>query len=133
MKQELDDALCRDFPLTFRDRHERMDRTAMCWGFQCGDGWEPIIRRASAKIEAVLQALPEKMQSRMKMTTVKEKFGTLRMYFTYTHPDINAIIEDAETESETTCERCGAPGELSTEGWWVVQCVACSEKTAPEE
>ena len=39
MKQELDEALCRDFPNLFRDRHGNMMTTCMCWGFECGDGW----------------------------------------------------------------------------------------------
>lgn len=58
MKKELDEALCRDFPLLYRDRHKRMDITAMCWGFQCGDGWEPLIRRMSAKIEPLITQTP---------------------------------------------------------------------------
>jgi hypothetical protein len=44
MDKELDDALCRDFPAIFKDRRGDMRATAMCWGFECGDGWEPIIR-----------------------------------------------------------------------------------------
>lgn len=42
MKKELDEALCKDFPLIFRNRHT--PRTLMCGGFDCDDGWEPIIR-----------------------------------------------------------------------------------------
>jgi len=42
MKKELDEALCKDFPIIFRNRHT--PRTLMCCGFDCADGWEPIIR-----------------------------------------------------------------------------------------
>jgi len=43
MRKELDEALCAKYPLIFKDRHENMQHTAMCWGFCCGDGWYNII------------------------------------------------------------------------------------------
>jgi hypothetical protein len=43
MRKELDEALCAAYPLIFKDRHENMQNTAMCWGFECGDGWYNII------------------------------------------------------------------------------------------
>jgi len=43
MKRELDEILCAKYPLIFKDRHENMQHTAMCWGFETGDGWYNII------------------------------------------------------------------------------------------
>jgi hypothetical protein len=43
MKKELDESLCARYPLIFKDRHENMQVTAMCWGLECGDGWYNII------------------------------------------------------------------------------------------
>jgi hypothetical protein len=43
MRRELDEALCAKYPLIFKDRHENMQHTAMCWGLECGDGWYNII------------------------------------------------------------------------------------------
>ena len=43
MRKELDEALCAKYPLIFKDRHENMQHTAMCWGFETGDGWYNII------------------------------------------------------------------------------------------
>ena len=43
MKQELDEALCAKYPEIFKYRHAPMTHTAMCWGFECGDGWYNII------------------------------------------------------------------------------------------
>lgn len=43
MRKELDEALCEKYPLIFKDRHGDMMNTAMCWGFECGDGWYTII------------------------------------------------------------------------------------------
>jgi hypothetical protein len=43
MRKELDEALCAKYPLIFKDRNENMMHTAMCWGFEHGDGWYTII------------------------------------------------------------------------------------------
>lgn len=43
MRRELDEQLCAKYPLIFKDRHENMQHTAMCWGLECGDGWYNII------------------------------------------------------------------------------------------
>ena len=43
MRRELDETLCARYPLIFKDRHENMQVTAMCWGLECGDGWYNII------------------------------------------------------------------------------------------
>ena len=43
MKKELDVALCAKYPLIFRDRNASMQSTAMCWGFDCCDGWYNIL------------------------------------------------------------------------------------------
>lgn len=43
MRKELDEALCAKYPLIFKDRNAPMTHTAMCWGFECGDGWYNLI------------------------------------------------------------------------------------------
>ena len=43
MKRQLDEALCEKYPLIFKDRNADMRTTAMCWGFEVGDGWYNII------------------------------------------------------------------------------------------
>ena len=43
MKKELDEALVAKYPKIFKHRHAPMTHTAMCWGFDCGDGWYNII------------------------------------------------------------------------------------------
>lgn len=128
MKDTLDKKLCEDFPLTFRDRHADMRSTAMCWGFP-NSGWEPLIRRAAEKIEPIIQKFVdeggEKDGHRLTSTQIKEKFGTLRWYFSYSHPDIDAIIKEAEKESTRTCEDCGEEGQERGGGYILTQCDDC--------
>jgi hypothetical protein len=43
MNSILDDDLIKKYPKIFRDRYASMQVTAMCWGFECGEGWYNII------------------------------------------------------------------------------------------
>lgn len=43
MKNELDAALVKKYPLLYRDRYGDPKETLMCWGFCVGDGWYNII------------------------------------------------------------------------------------------
>jgi len=48
MREELDKKLVEKYPLLYRDRYAPMTETAMCWGFEHGDGWYNIIDTLSA-------------------------------------------------------------------------------------
>jgi hypothetical protein len=43
MHPDLDRTLCAKYPELFRDRDAPMTHTAMCWGFECGNGWYALI------------------------------------------------------------------------------------------
>ena len=53
---------------------------------------------------------------------VKEKFGTLRFYYTGGDEHISGMVRMAESMSGCTCEECGAPGESSNQGWISTLC-----------
>ena len=55
MKEELDKKLVKSFPLLYGDRSASMRSTAMCWGFECDDGWFDIIWDLSSKLEPLIQ------------------------------------------------------------------------------
>ena len=135
MKPELDDALCWDFPLIFRNRHADMRSTCMCWGFECGDGWEPLIRRLCEQLEAI------RMASGLVSVAdqVKEKYGTLRFYVHFggeadkPWADIAWACADAAVRrSGSTCEECGKYGTLRDTGWIYTRCDACWAKMEAE-
>ena len=128
MKKDLDDALCRDFPLTFRNRALGARESCMGRGFEVEDGWEPLIRRAAAKIEPILATYAP--DTRPTTSQIKEKFGVLRWYWT-SEDGLGLLARAAEVESRTTCEACGAPGALATtEGLMAVRCEPCREALA---
>ena len=52
MKKEFDEALCAKYPKIFKYRHAPMTHTAMCWGFDCGDGWYNIVDALCSNIQS---------------------------------------------------------------------------------
>ena len=127
MKKELDEALCRDFPNVFKNRHGDMRSTAMCWGFDCGAGWEPLIREAAAKLEALIIKHKEQHPEDEYIgiaSQIKEKYGTLCFYISCGTDEMWAVVEEAEKKSETVCEQCGEPGSLRGRSWYYTACDA---------
>jgi hypothetical protein len=82
-----------------------------------GPGWGSILTRLYAQ-------LPQKVI----VTQVKEKYGSLRFYVGSASELVFRKIQKAEKESETTCEVCGKPGTIITEGWWKCRCPECDAK-----
>lgn len=54
MDSELDKKLCEKYPEIFRDRFGNAQTTAMCWGFEHGNGWYNIIDALCAVISGHL-------------------------------------------------------------------------------
>lgn len=52
MRDDLDAKLCEKYPKIFKNRYGDMRTTAMCWGFECGDGWYNIIDKLCANIQS---------------------------------------------------------------------------------
>lgn len=127
MKEELDKALVKDFPNLYKDRYGDMSKTCMVWGFP-GDGWEPLIRKVSAKLEKLILDLPEDVRGECCASQVKEKFGTLRFYMSSSNKEMEEAINEAEAESAVTCEHCSAPGTLRQANWWHTFCNACEDE-----
>ena len=51
MKRELDEYLCKVYPKMMVNREKPMTETAMCWGFDCGDGWFNILNQLMGNIQ----------------------------------------------------------------------------------
>jgi hypothetical protein len=58
---------------------------------------------------------------------VKEKFGTLRFYYTGGDDYISGMVSLAESMTSVTCESCGNPGETRGGGWIHTYCTPCEE------
>ena len=58
---------------------------------------------------------------------VKEKFGTLRFYYTGGDDYISGMVSLAESLTGVTCESCGNVGERRGGGWVHTYCTPCEE------
>jgi hypothetical protein len=124
MKQELDKLLCEKYPKMMINRNLPMTETCMCWGFTCGDGWFNILDQLMGNIQHHIdwknrngEVVPQ-----VTLDQVKEKFGTLRFYYTGGDEYISGLVSMAESMSGVTCEVCGNPGERVGGGWITTLC-----------
>lgn len=138
MREELDKTLCEKYPKIFADRGKPMNETAMCWGFECGDGWYNIVNLLCSNIQNHIdwrnsqrELLLKDNKYKVKIPDhvpqvvaeqVKEKFGTLRFYVRGGDDYTNGMIRMAESMSCVTCEKCGKPGTTSSVGWMSTMC-----------
>ncbi len=147
----------------YRERHLSMQETCMCWGIEVGDGWLELIDNLSSFLNEPVYSASIHLKSNEKepyifrykyphviFKQVKEKFGTLRVYFDCVQPEFNEIPEEiasipenkealkkiikrsydyvdgvigfAEHLSSLTCEVCGKRGELRDDGWMKTLC-----------
>lgn len=81
------------------------------------DGWFNTVWHMCEKIETTLKSSPP--GTAFEVLQLKEKFGLMRCYISTTNPKLNSIIDDAEHESERTCEVCGEPGKLRPNLSWI--------------
>lgn len=138
MKKELDELLCERYPKIFKNRNASMTETAMCWGFDCGDGWFNIIDQLCLNIQEYIDWKQNQKErygrgdgcSQVVADQVKEKFGSLRFYTTGGDDTIRGMIHMAESMSAVTCEVCGSPGKFRGHGWFYT---ACDEHTKDED
>jgi hypothetical protein len=162
MNPELEQKLIEKYPDFFRGRNEPLTQNLMSFGCECGDGWYEIIdtfckltqntlkpNRRYAKLKPEYrkgdQECAEYPPPVFKFLQIKEKFGTLRLYFDITYPtppenhgtfeesSIDKIFDEVWTTiyayenyasylSGRTCEDCGKPGKVYQGGWFRTLC-----------
>jgi hypothetical protein len=134
MKQELDKLLCERYPKMMVNRNKNMQETTMCWGFECGDGWFNILDQLMGNIQHHIDwnnknfekgYTQYKQVTQVTLDQVKEKFGTLRFYYTGGDDEISGMVRMAESMSGVTCEECGNPGQRRGGGWVHTYCTPC--------
>jgi len=130
MKEELERKLCEQYPKMMVNRDLPMTETAMCWGFECSDGWFNILNQLMGDIQHHIdwknrngEVVPQ-----VTLDQVKEKFGTLRFYYTGGDDVIDGMVRMAESMSGVTCEVCGSPGHQRGGGWIRTLCDLHAEK-----
>lgn len=137
MRPELEKKLLKKYPKIFVQHSLSCKETAMCWGFECGDGWYDLINLLCSSLQ---WDIDKNAYPQIEAVQVKEKFGTLRFYYGYTD---DAKVKDeerkmgvqdgmiglAEQLSQYICYHCGTNQKIgSTKGWITYCCEDCAKK-----
>jgi hypothetical protein len=174
MKNELELELVKKYPELLKDFGGDPKKTCMAWGLECGDGWYKIIDHLFSYLVSLMKTkivinytkeYKEKHKDdkdyyenhysfrmtapRIFIAQVKEKYGTLTVYYHTDHENCGELPEDkkiiidqddydkkikrfytkidfainyAEYQSSITCEQTGKEGRLYTKGWHRTMC-----------
>ena len=127
------------FPILFQNRTKPMTETCICFGIECPIGWYHILEQLCTVLEFYNMEFTKNYGIAIVADQVKEKFGTLRFYYTVRDVDGNGmavndidelseadenrkyiakehlemladqIINEAEDLTYDTCAKCGIP------------------------
>lgn len=133
------DGFMERFPILFQDSKKDMTQTCMCWGIECPIGWYHILEQLCTLLEFYNMEFTKNHGIAIIADQVKEKYGTLRFYYTVRDVDRNGtavavmdervkdeenrhqiavealeliadnIIGEADHMTENTCAACGVP------------------------
>ena len=78
-------------------------------------------KRKQELIDRYPIVIPEPI-TQVTLDQVKEKFGTLRFYYSGGDDYIRGMVSMAESMSGVTCEECGKPGTQTPGGWIKTVC-----------
>ena len=118
MSPELTKQLYDNFPDLFKEKDLPPEQSNMCWGFECSDGWYNIIFTLCSLIQ-IHQKSQKPDYKPVVVQQVKEKFGTLRFYYTGGDDTVSGMVAYAEAISGITCEICGDRGTTDWKRSWV--------------
>lgn len=117
MREELEQKLVEKYPVLFRGKDKPPTESLMCFGCECSDGWFDIIQRVCGLITNHMRYRPECPP--VEFVQIKEKFGTLRLYYNGGDEYVEGVCSMAEAMSDCVCEVTGARGSLCKAGTWL--------------
>lgn len=111
MKLELDAKLCKKYPKIFINRYAPMTQTAMCWGFDHGDGWYNIIDMMCDNIQSHIdwarkQRAGALVYNRALTRAMRGDFSTLNMLPEWRQKWIHEALLDPEPQLKPVPETC---------------------------
>ena len=106
MRKELDELLCNNFPKIFEQRNGDMTRTAMCWGFEHGDGWYDILVALCARIQHHIDWSQKQRSEALKYNSAVKlaKNGDMSALFDYFKVKDSKNIDWAQKMAQNSLE-----------------------------
>ena len=97
---------------------------------ESGFGWMPIVEILFAYADEWNKTAHNE-EDKIVFDQIKEKFGTLRVYYTGGSPEFRGMVEMSEIVAHYICERCGdiADSERGKGYWCQTLCPNCKGKT----
>jgi hypothetical protein len=83
-------------------------------------------KRLAETIAGDFRIVPDSIPQ-VTLDQIKEKFGTLRFYYTGGDDEISGMVRMAESMSGVMCEECSAPAETHGPGWIRTICEPCEQ------
>lgn len=135
MSPEQDEYLCKRYPKIFQNRNKTIQESCMAWGFECGSGWLQLIDCLCSEIQNHVDWKIKTIQDpeaanllQVVADQVKEKFGSLRFYYSGGDEIVRGMVTLAEAISGKICSRCGSFCEPSTTNRWKSTiCESCKQ------
>jgi hypothetical protein len=125
MTTELEQYLIKKFPKMYTEIGN--EEPFALFGFECGDGWFRILLWLSESIQNHIDShntwsskhSGDKLIEQVKVGQVKEKFASLRFYYSGGDDVIRGMVALAETVAYNTCEETGVTDGVgrNTKGW----------------
>lgn len=115
MNSDKQKELVNKYPDFFKGIGKTPQESCLAFGIQCDDGWFDIINSCC---ELIKNHYKNKKEIDFEFVQVKEKFGTLRMYFEGGDEFTAGAIRMAEYLSSRVCEVTGHPGKLHKNNMW---------------
>ena len=83
-------------------------------------GWEHLVECMLSAINSHAKQSEDVHQIPILLLQIKEKFGSLRVYYQGTNDSaIEGIVKMAEQMSTRTCDVCGSPGVIRDDLGWI--------------
>ncbi len=101
--------LCAKYPKIFINKE---GTPATTWNFECKDGWFELIDQLCESIQNYINDNPNHKIQQVRAEQIKEKYGSLRFYYSGGDELIEGMVWLAGSMSLHICEQCGAKGEL---------------------
>ena len=127
MKKELQEKIINKYPDLFVDYSDDPAESCLAWGLVVDDGWYQLVDNLCNTIEQYLNDNPK--VEKVAILQVKEKFGTLRFFYSGGDDFIRGLVCMAEIMSSKICEKCGTNQNvelISDTGWLTTLCINCT-------